>query len=133
MKIYIGNQELEDKSFKTIKQIETLDILCDDSECTELLLDNILHMYSINTLKDIAALAMKKIRINGKIVITDIDFELLIFSYQNTGDLNQLNQYLCPCVSILTMDSVIEAFLSQGFQLKMKNYNSLNFIIEFKK
>jgi hypothetical protein len=133
MKIYIGNQELEDKSFKCIKGLEMLDIVCDDSECTELLLDNILHKYSINNLNELVKLIVKKIRINSKIVITDIDFELLAFNYANTGDLLQLNQFGCPCESMLTMDFVIELFTSQGLELKVKNYNSLNFILELRR
>ena len=133
MKIYIGNQQLEDKSFASIQRIETLEVICDDSECTELLLDNVLHKYTLDNLNDIVKLIVKKIRINSKIVITDIDFELLMFNYANTGDLLQLNQYGCPCESMLTMDYVIELFASHGLQLKVKNYNSLNFILEFQR
>ena len=80
MKIYIGNQQLEDKSFASIQRIETLEVICDDSECTELLLDNVLHKYTLDNLNDIVKLIVKKIRINSKIVITDIDFELLMFN-----------------------------------------------------
>lgn len=133
MKIYIGNQQLEDKSFVSIQKIEALHTTCDDSECTELLLDNILHKYTLDSLNHIVKLIVQKIRINSKIVITDIDFELLMFNYTNTGDLLQLNQYGCPCESMLTMDYVIELFASQGLQLKVKNYNSLNFILEFQR
>ena len=76
-------------------------------------------------------LIVRKIRLNGKIVITDVDFELLAFYYSTSADLLQLNNYIHPCSSLLTMDYIINLFTTYGLELRVKNYNSLNFILEF--
>ena len=131
MKVYIGRQEINDQSFKVIKQIELLDMICDDSECTELIIDNILRQYPLGNLDQLLQLIVRKIRLNGKIVITDVDFELLAFYYSTSADLLQLNNYIHPCSSLLTMDYIINLFTTYGLELRVKNYNSLNFILEF--
>jgi len=92
MKIYIGQRKLDDPSFKCITEIEMLKYIADDSECTTIVLDGVLKKYGFSQLNKILSLAYSKLRIDGELVISDIDFDLLLFAYRKIGNLEELNK-----------------------------------------
>ena len=92
MKIYIGERKLEDASFKSITEIEMLKYIADDSECTTIILDGVIKRYGFSQLSGIINLAYTKLRAGGELIISDIDFDLLLFAYRKIGNLEELNK-----------------------------------------
>jgi hypothetical protein len=133
MKIYIGNQEIDESVFKKIKNVELISYIADDSECTEIVIDNALRTVSMNDLNNRAALIRSKMRLGSKLVVNDIDFDLLSFHQYKNTDIVQANQFLFPCSSVLNMDLVISLFQSVGLEVVSKTFNGLNFVLEFRR
>jgi len=50
MKIYIGDKDINDESYKKITEIQILNFVAEDSECTSIVLDNILRKFQLNEL-----------------------------------------------------------------------------------
>lgn len=94
MKVYIGNRQLKDESFKIINDPEMLQYIAEDSECTAIVLDNTLTKINLEEVNNIINLCIKKLRIKGKFIINDIDFELLNYIYSRNPDLKELNGML---------------------------------------
>lgn len=92
MKIYIGNRQLEDQSYKSITEVEMLKYIADDSECTSIILDGILKKVPLSQVVNVLNLAYSKLRSGGELVISDIDFDLLLFAYKKIGKLEDLNK-----------------------------------------
>jgi len=133
MKVYIGNQEVDTNIFKSAKNIELIKYLADDSECTEIILDNALRDVKTQDLGACASLIRSKMRNGCKLLINDLDFDLLCFFYQKSNDLNEANKILIPSNTLLNIDLVIALFQSVGLELISKNINGLNFILEFRR
>lgn len=92
MKVYIGTREIEDKSFKCLKDITLLQTIADDSECTNIILDGVLRKYTLSEIVNILNLAISKLRLNGELIISDLDFDLVIFAHKKLANLPELNK-----------------------------------------
>jgi hypothetical protein len=135
MKVYIGDRNIDDDSFKKIPQPELLATIADDSECTSIILDNILKRYNINEIPNLLNKTIKKLRIGGSIVICDLDFDLLIFGYKKVNDINAVNNIALaagPFKSFITYKMIIQLMAQYPFlQLESANYNNMEFKMEF--
>lgn len=92
MKIYIGSRQLEDSSYKSITEVEMLKYIADDSECTSIILDGVLKKVPLSQVANVLNLAYSKLRSGGELIISDIDFDLLLFAYKKIGKLDDLNK-----------------------------------------
>jgi len=138
MKVYIGNREINDESYKKIATPEILNVIADDSECTSIVLDNILKRYSINDALSIIGLAVKKLRMSGILCINDIDFDLLVFVYRKSSDLIALNQGVCDAngfKSFLSLELIIKTIGEHfpSLELTSSQINNIEFRLEFKR
>lgn len=119
MKVYIGNRQLKDESFKTINDAEMLRYIAEDSECTVIILDNTLSKINLDEVSKIINLCIQKLRIKGKFIINDIDFELLHYIYAknpNIKDLNLMLQSVGGFKSFLSYELIKEL---------LDNYNNI--------
>lgn len=133
MKVYIGTQEVDSNVFNSVKEIELIKYISDDSECTEIIIDNKLRNIHIDNLSSCASLIRSKMRLGCKLLINDIDFDLLCFFYQKNNNLVEANKALIPSNSLLNIDLVVGLFQSVGLELISKNFNGLNFVLEFRR
>lgn len=137
MKVYIGNRTIEDLSFKSLKDISILKIVADDSECTTLVLDGILKNYKISEIGDIINLAISKLRIGGELIITDIDFDIMIFTHKKIGNLMELNKMVESVdgfKSFLTYNMIIDSLKSNNrLKLNSIDINNLEFKLSYKR
>jgi hypothetical protein len=110
MKIYIGKRQLEDESYKQITEPEMLRFLAEDSECTLIVLDGVLRKYEIDSVTQIIALCRQKLRTNGVLKIIDVDFDLLVYVYNQLNNLMNLNKSVFPVEmrSFLSLDLVMD-------------------------
>lgn len=91
MKIYIGNGQINDESYKVIAEPAILNYLADDSECNIIVLHKVLTKNNLNEIISILDLCYKKLRIGGTLKIIDIDFDLLCYAYRKYSNLIELN------------------------------------------
>jgi hypothetical protein len=120
MKVYIGNKLIEDQSFKSITDIDMLKYIADDGECTAIVIDGNLRKMTLGEVNQAVALAVQKLRIDGDLIISDIDFDLLSYVYKrnpNILDLNNMAANAGGFKSFLTHDLVSQM---------ISNYKNLN-------
>ena len=137
MKVYLGNRSIKDESFKVLSQVEMLEYVADDSECTSIILDGLLRQYSINKIPNILSLIVKKLRPEGSLIISDIDFDLLVFAYRKTGNLLELNQMAEQAKGFKSFitNELVKDFLNQFqyIQLKSVVLSTRDFKLEYTK
>jgi hypothetical protein len=137
MKVYLGNRSIKDESFKVLSQVEMLEYVADDSECTSIILDGLLRQYSINKIPNILSLIVKKLRPEGSLIISDIDFDLLVFAYRKTGNLLELNQMAEQAKGFKSFitNELVKDFLNQFqyIQLKSVVLSNIEFKLEYTK
>jgi len=137
MKIYIGDKDINDESYKKITEIQILNFVAEDSECTSIVLDNILRKFQLNELVGAMQLVAKKTRLGGTISIVDIDFDLLCYVYRKNSDIVSLNQAVANAggfKSLLTNSLVLELLKSfPGFKLVSAQANNIEFRMEIQR
>lgn len=110
MKVYIGNRNIQDDSYRQIPDPEILHHIADDAECNIIILDGVLRRYTLGQVVEILQLCNKKLRLGGIVKIIDIDFDLMIYVYgklQNVADLNKAI-FTSEIRSFLTFDLLLE-------------------------
>jgi hypothetical protein len=137
MKIYIGTRQITDESYKKISDPDALSYMADDSECMAIVLDNVLSKLDMNAIVNTLRLAAQKLRIGGKLIINDIDFDLLHFVYSkspNPTDLNKLVDSIGGLRSIITYE-IIMSILQSNPQLLLNSVklNNIEFNLEYSK
>jgi hypothetical protein len=137
MKIYIGTRQITDESYKKISDPDALSYMADDSECMAIVLDNVLSKLDMNAIVNTLRLAAQKLRIGGKLIINDIDFDLLHFVYSkspNPADLNKLVDSIGGLRSIITYE-IIMSILQSNPQLLLNSVklNNIEFNLEYSK
>jgi hypothetical protein len=131
MKVYIGDNQLNDETYKTIKDPGILKYIADDSECTVIVLDGTLRKLNLDSVLIVLDEAVKKLRLGGKLKIIDIDFDLLTHVYKKVGNIADLNKAVFSSSevrSFLTYELILE-ILSKYSKLEMSMVNLKN--IEF--
>jgi hypothetical protein len=137
MKIYIGDKDINDESYKKITEIQILNFVAEDSECTSIVLDNILRKFQLNELVGAMQLVAKKTRLGGTISIVDIDFDLLCYVYRKNSDIVSLNQAVANAggfKSLLTNSLILELLKNfPGFKLVSAQANNIEFRVEIQR
>jgi hypothetical protein len=120
MKVYVGNRNFNDESFKIITEPEILSYIAEDSECTTIVLDNTLTKLKFNDVVSTINMAVSKLRTNGILIINDIDFDLLTYLYTRNPNLQELN-------ALVSGINGFKSFLSSELVKDiMKNFPNLN-------
>jgi hypothetical protein len=118
--------------------IKNLDKFVDDGEVDELIVTNVLEYFQPNKVVEILNHWLKKLAINGKIIIgfTDcyfvckklINFEITLAEFNDLihGAQNKPNEYRRGSIS---MANVINFFNSVGYKILQKRIDGDNYII----
>lgn len=133
MKIYIGSKNIEDDSYQSITDIQVLNYIADDSECTTIILDGVLTKQDLNQAVNVLNLCSSKLRLGGKLQIVDIDFDILIYAYGKNQDIKNLNLRVFqsgPINSLLTLDLVKQMCIQVGLSIGSISLNNIDFVLE---
>lgn len=135
MKVYIGNRNFNDDSFKIITEPEILNYVAEDSECTTIILDNVLSKLKLNDAVNVISTAINKLRMNGILIINDVDFDLLTYLYTRNPNLQELNNLVSGIngfKSFLSSD-LIKGIMSNFSNLSLAGsvLNNLEFKLEY--
>ena len=137
MKIYIGNRDINDNSYKTINEPQIINYIAEDSECNVIVLDGILRKLGIDQVLQTIDLVNKKLRIGGILKIVDIDFDLLVYRYGKSKNLVELNRAIfapSEIRSFLSIDLIKEIIQQYPkLQLQALNIQNIEFDVEFKR
>lgn len=136
MKVYIGNSEINDESYKQIADPNLLQFVAEDAECTVIILNGILRRYNLSQVQEIIKLCRQKLRLGGILKIIDVDFDLLIYVYGKLGNIVDLNNAVITTEirSFLTFDLVVEIIKSAAPDLANINFSQIQnveFDVEF--
>ena len=77
MRIYLSKSQPSDASYTWISDLNTLDLLVEDCEATEIIVDNILANFKFEEIGDVIKKIMSKMRIDSQITFYQLDFDLL--------------------------------------------------------
>lgn len=134
MKVYIGDKQLNDDTYKTIKDPGMLKYVADDSECTVIVLDGMLRKLNLDSIFIVLDEAIKKLRLGGKLKIIDIDFDLLTHVYKKVGNIVDLNKAVfssSEVKSFLTYELILEILSKYSkLEISMVNLKNIEFDIE---
>jgi len=139
MKIYVGPRQINENNIKSIQSLDIIEHVCEDSQCEIIILDMCLNKYPISKLDNMLKLALRKLRINGEIIISDIDFDLLsyLYSYNKEGvvGVNNLLQSIGPASCFLTIDLVESLLKNSGYNLLpvTKSVDNLEFRVSYRR
>lgn len=137
MKIYIGNRQINDDSFKVIAQPEVLNYLAEDGECETIIIDGILRKNKFQDGVNLLDLVIKKLRIGGNLIIGEIDLDLLVYTYSNNPNLIELNEMVSTVgafESFWNIDlakTVITRY--NNLSISSSRINGMEFNIEYKR
>ena len=119
--------------------ISDLDEYVEDNECEELRVHNVLTYFDSNKVDNMLNNWIKKLRLNGKISVSDVDIEQVFKAYQRCGiNLLKLNELLFGHQSKkwdfkkcgLSMIVMEEALKAKGLTITKKYFENYNFVIE---
>lgn len=137
MKIYIGNRSVDSPEYKNLTEVEMIKYIADDSECTSIILDGVLKNFGISEIPGILNLVISKLRNQGELIISDVDFDLLIFAHKklnNLLDLNRMVESSGGFKSFITYESITEMLSGyNNISLITVNINNLEFRLQYRK
>lgn len=141
MKIYIGQRQINtEENFKVIPSPEVLEYLVEDAECETIILDTCLSKYPIGQSVEFLKLALRKLRINGEIIINDIDFDLFCYLYSiKQNDITAINKLLTeigPMGSVLTGESLqgaITELAGDSLEITSKLFSNIEFRLSYRR
>jgi hypothetical protein len=135
MKIYIGNREIGEQDYKKILDPKALNVIAEDSECTSIVLDGVLHKYPINQVFEIIRDCLTKLRIGGNFIIADVDFDLLVYLYKINPDIVTLNNMIDSIggfKSVVSHAMMIDAMKQfSNLELKVAQSSNVEFKVEY--
>ena len=132
MKILLSHIQPEDSGSHTwIQDINNIDMFVENSEATEIIVDNFLTAYNYSSIGSLVAKIASKLRLNGKIIVYQQDIDFVCHQYNKTGiDIQDLNTLLfnggIPMYSVLNAEVVSALLTSTGLTIEQKQINTQN-------
>ena len=133
MKLYIGNRELADPNIKKIEEPSLIKYIAEDGECEEIHIDGVLRSLSVKQIPEFMVSVKQKARLNSILTIRDIDFDMIHYLYDRSGNIKELNELIFkqekPLYSLQRVEDVLQLVLQLGYEVLSKNVEGLEFII----
>lgn len=116
------------------QHLNNLSDFIDDSECKELVLDNVIQYVPFNQIPNLLLLLIKKLRHGGKITINFVEtievFKKFVNGQLNLIDLNKAIFGENKHASIVSIPTICEVFENSGLIIRLKQLNEFNATIE---
>ena len=141
MKLYFHVDKLPINGYNNVNlatdslNLNNLDSICERSEATEIILDEILGYINYNQIQPLLLQFITRLRFRGKIIIQDTDITQSLNMYHNgLISLSDLNSILygtgkirkCSCFSMLDIDKIV---VEGRLQIESFEINSSKFIL----
>jgi hypothetical protein len=134
MKVYLSTNKPEGTSGKWANSLPMLDGILLNSEGTDIVCDHFISSFSINEYQELLKKLATKLRLNGKLTITDIDMNILARrKYNEEIDEDSINAALFSEQKRKSVSSLIslEGLLPPNLYVEQKHYDhqTCNFTI----
>lgn len=126
MKILFSKCAQEKDGFVCITNLNSIDLIVEDSEATEIILDNYLSAFAHSQGQEILKKILSKLRLNGKIIIYNPDIDLICFEYtKNNLNEKTLNDILFDgsvLASFWSMETLCDLLKNNGIEILSKKF-----------
>lgn len=126
MKIIFSKYQQEKDGYVCITNLNTLNIIVEDAEATEIIIDNYLSAFTYKQVPEVLNKILNKLRIKGNITIYQPDIDFICFEYtKNNIDQNTLNDILFdggPLGSFWSMETLCELLKNYNIEILNKKF-----------
>tara|TARA_R100000008_G_C3585569_1_gene171996 strand:+ start:2493 stop:2915 length:423 start_codon:yes stop_codon:yes gene_type:complete len=126
MKIYLSQADQEDKNYRHFQNVAMFVREVLDTEANEIICDGFLSNFSSDELPQVINIICSKVRLNGEVVVKDLDFDLVARRISREElSVTHINQNILRSrsfKSLLTLEDV-EQFVPEGFQVYTKGFD----------
>ena len=128
MKLYLSKEFVSQESYTHIKDINLLDIMCDDMEADEIIVDNFLNQFTYSQFGQVLNKIATKLRLGGTIVVSEYDIDFLCNSLI-TGKIDQqeFNELVFtggPAQCLFKVETVVDLLQQSGLKITEKFIDS---------
>jgi hypothetical protein len=135
MRVHLGYVEIDDQNYRQFQNIALFSREILDTEANEIVCDGFLGGFNATELQQVLGIICKKIRLNGELVIKDLDIDLVAKNLNrqemSVADMNSHVFKSRSLKSFLTLEDV-ERIIPDDFQVSGKGFdeNMCEFIIK---
>lgn len=120
-----------------INDIDLLDMLVEENECTNIIVESFLSNFNIENTRGVLEKILSKLRINGTIIITDIEIEVIANDLLLSNiDLEMFNSVIFAgnkARSLLTIETVRHYLEEFGIKITRSYIENNFFVLEGKR
>lgn len=132
MLVYLSQFDSPDENYRQFQTLSSFHRGVLDSEATSIVCDGFLRTFEYQEIPELLKLIIKKLRINGEIVIKDLDIDLVSRHVLDQAvDLATINEICRGSSKSLLLCEAIEGLLA-GLEVTAKQFdeNTMTFIIK---
>ena len=134
MRIYLSTNDEKkkpaDPSYTWINDLNTLDLLVENCEATEIIVDNILSDFKFEEIGDVIKKIMSKMRMGSQVTFYQLDFDLMAHEYdKGLLDIHAMNSHLFsggPKSSVFNMTDICN-LIDNHLTIESKDFSHDNF------
>lgn len=128
MKLYLSKEFVSQESYTHIKDINLLDIMCDDMEADEIIVDNFLNQFTYAQFGQVLNKIATKLRLGGMITVSEYDIDFLCNSL-TVGKIDQqeFNELIFtggPAQCLFKVETVVDLLQQSGLRIVEKFIDS---------
>lgn len=132
--VLTNNLDNYDNSYTVLHDASMIEIMVCDSEATEIIIDSFLSNIRVSQFEEFMRLILSKLRIGGKIVISDLDIELLSGKlFMQQIDVNEFNQVLFDSsksvCSLHNLENIKNILKKYGIDISSSSYYNYFFTL----
>ena len=116
-----------------VRDMNLVDIQCDDMEADEILVDNFLNQFTYSILGNVVSKIVSKLRLGGQITIAENDIDFLCHNL-STGKMNhqEFNDTIFsggPAMCLFSVETIVDLLKQAGLKITEKFIDSNNVCI----
>lgn len=130
MKLKFTKDIREDNDYVYLNDVNGIDLFCEDSEATEIYIDDFVCNVKMSDQKLLVATILNKLRLNGEVIVTFYDAELIAHGL-GTGSvsLEDFNDMVGGRSSVTTREKVAQILEELGITIQSVAFLSNNMVI----
>ena len=134
MKIFISKELPTNDSYAHVSDLGLLDLVVEDSEATEIIVDNFLSKFAFEEIGNVVQKIASKLRKNGKITFYHAEIDMICYQRSRSMiDIDTLNKTLFSqgeMRSVFPIENLVDLLTSVGLSIKSKQlHNSCQAIV----
>ena len=124
MKIFISKELPTNDSYAHVSDLALLDLVVENSEATEIIVDNFLSKFTFGEIGNVVQKIVSKLRKNGKIIFYHAEIDMICYQRSRSMiDIDTLNKILFgqgETRSVFPIENLVDLLTSAGLSVKSK-------------